>query len=398
MKRYIASFVWVLYALLSVSTSAQNDSLGYNFRIFKQLPTTSVKDQAASGTCWAFATASFIESELMRMGKDTMDLSEMFFVNYAYKEKARRFIRFQGTTHLGQGGQAHDVFNMIRVHGAVPEEVYPGLLPGEKKHRHGELEAMVKAVAGVVVKNPAQQLSKAWETALRGIVDAYLGVPPTQFSYRNKNYTPESFIIVLGFNPEDYLSLTSYNHHPWYAPFILEIPDNWAHHSYINLPLNEFMETLNYALEQGYTVCWDGDVSDPGFSHKKGVAVVPDIELSNYTGSDMNRWVELSKEERQKKFFGFNESVPEKKITDKERMEAFDNYSSTDDHLMHIIGMATDRLGQLYYLTKNSWGKTSNDKGGYLFMSEQYARLNTIAITVHKKAIPPHIKAKCNLK
>ncbi|MEW6136017.1 MAG: C1 family peptidase [Bacteroidota bacterium] len=390
-------FLFVL-AILSPFLQAQNDSIGFNFRVIRNLPSTSVKDQAFSGTCWAFATVSFIESELLRMGKDTLDVSEMFFVNYAYKEKSERYVRFHGNTNLGQGGQAHDVLNIIKIHGMVPESVYPGLLPGEKKHRHGELEAMVKAAAGALIKNPDRQLSKAWEKAMGGIVDAYLGEHPRQFSYNGKNYTPESFLKAYDFDPDDYVSLTSYSHHPFYEPFILEIPDNWAHNEYINVPLDDLMETLNAALDQGYTVCWDGDVSDKGFSHNKGVAIVPDVELADYTGSEKSRWQELTEKERQKTFFSFERPVPERKITDADRLQAFNNYSSTDDHLMHITGKAVDRLGNLYYITKNSWGDKSNEQGGFLNMSEAYVRLNTIAITLHKKAIPAHIRAKCNIK
>lgn len=388
----------IILALLSPFLQAQNDSVGFNFRVIKKLPSTSVKNQASSGTCWAFATVSFIESELLRLGKDTLDLSEMFFVNYAYKEKSERYVRFHGNSNLGQGGQAHDVLNFIKTHGMAPESIYPGLLHAEKKHRHGELVAMVKAATEVVINNPDRQLSNAWKRAIDGIVDAYLGELPKQFTYKGKNYTPESFLKAYDFNPDDYVSLTSYSHHTFYEPYILEIPDNWAHNEYMNLPLEDLMETLNAAIDQRYTVCWDGDVSDKGFSHNKGVAIVPDIQLFDYKGSEKSYWQELTEKERQKTFFSFERPVPERKITDADRLQAFNNYSSTDDHLMHITGKTTDRLGNLYYITKNSWGDTSNDQGGFLNMSEAYVRLNTIAITVHKNAIPAHIRAKCNIK
>ncbi len=397
MKRLIFPIL-IYLASLPFLLGAQNDTLGYGFKAIHQWPASPVKDQASSGTCWAFATVSFIESELLRMGKDTLDISEMYFVNFAYKEKTERYVRFQGSTNLGQGGQAHDVLNILRTHGMVPEIVYPGLLPGEKKHRHGELEAMVKAAAGAVVKNPDRQLSGAWKKAIHGIVDAYLGTPPTQFTFKEKNYSPQDFLKESGFNPEDYLSLTSYSHHPFYETCILEIPDNWAHNTYLNLPLEDLMETINYAIDHGYTVCWDGDVSDRGFSHNKAVAVVPDVELADYAGTEKSRWQEISEKERQKTFFSFEGPVPEKKITDRERMQAFNNYSSTDDHLMHITGKAIDRMGNVYFITKNSWGKKSNEQGGFLNMSEAYVRLNTIAITLHKNAIPMHIKAKCSIK
>jgi bleomycin hydrolase len=329
-----------------------------------KLECTSVKSQGNTGTCWSFAMTSFLESELMRMGKGAFDLSEMFFVEKAYKDKARLFLLYQGNNNFTEGGQAHDVLNVIREYGLVPDTV----LPGEKtdgKFQHREL---VKELEEVVRKsNKWKKDFDATDTkSLDPVLEKNIGKNADSFNYEGKDYTPESFRSYLGINPDDYIELTSYSHHPFYKPFILEVPDNWSHDEYYNLPINELMEVIDSSLVNGYTVCWDGDTSEKHFTAKKGKADLPEDEIGK-----------VDQELRQKTFF---------------------NRRTTDDHLMHLVGIATDENGREFFNTKNSWGAESNDYQGFLYMSDDYVRLKTIAVLVNRKAIPSEIATKLNLK
>jgi len=348
---------------------------------------TPVKDQYSSGTCWSFATTSYIESELARITHDTLDLSEMYFVRKCYEQKARNYVRRQGTANFGEGGQAHDVLNVIATDGMMTETQYSGLANGQTKPVHAEMEAVLKAMADALVKNPNGKLTPDWFKAVSAVLDVYLGSLPAG----------EAKVSAPKFDPADYVELTSYTHHPFYQPFILEIPDNWAYGSYYNVPLDDLIAVMNNALENGYTVDWDGDVSDKGFSHRNGVAIVPDVALESATGTERSKWESIPEKERQKQFYTFEKPVPQKKVTQEMRQAAFDNYSATDDHLMHITGLTRDQEGTAYYITKNSWAAGSNSNGGYLNMSEPYVRLNTIAIMVHKNAIPKDIRKKLDL-
>jgi bleomycin hydrolase len=392
----------VMAAVAAAGLTAQNhsdsDSTGYGFTPLVSVHVTEVKDQANSGTCWAYAAVSFIEAELLRQGKGEYDLSEMFFVRHAYQKKLNKYVRMHGSMNFGQGGQAHDVINAIMDWGMVPESIYPGLLPGEKKHMHAEMEAVLKGMAGALIKNPNRKLSTVWPMAFGAVLDAYLGAMPAEFTFDRKKTDPKSFLASTGFNPDDYISLTSYSHMPYHEFVVLEVPDNWAGETYFNVPLDELMEVINSALDKGYTVCWDGDVSDKGFSHNKGVAVVPAVELQEMAGSEKAKWEKLTEAERQKSLYAFEGPVTERKITDASRQLAFDNLTSTDDHLMHITGKVSDRDGSVYYVTKNSWGEGSNSSGGYLNMSDAYVRLHTIAIMVHKDVLPRSVSRKATRK
>jgi len=353
----------------------------YEFIMLHQVKTTPVKNQAKTGTCWSFATTSFIETELIRMGKGEHILSPMWFVRFAYPEKADKYIRYHGSYNFGVGGQAHDVMNVIKQYGFVPEEVYKGMNIGEEEHNHGEMSTVLEAIVDAVKKNRGGKITPLWKNVFESTLNIYLGKPIEEFRYTGNTYTPASFVQSLGFNPDDYIEITSYLHKPFYTSFDLEIPDNWSKDKYYNLPIDELMAVINYALANGYSVCWDGDVSEKEFDRKKGIAIVPLDPTEIQEGEDEKK----------------DEPVKEKTITQEMRQTTFDNYTTTDDHLMHLTGIAKDQNGTTYYYTKNSWGTKDKKYDGYWYMSESYVRLKTVAIMIHKNAIPQEIKTKLGL-
>ncbi|MGC8865765.1 MAG: aminopeptidase C [Bacteroidales bacterium] len=397
MKTKSHLMLWLVLFLPLVSWSQQEkvDS-SYHFTLKKEIPHTSVKNQFRSGTCWSFSGLSFLESELLRNGKGEFDLSEMFCVRDAYEKKAQRYVRMQGTINFGGGGAFHDVMHTISGRGIVPENVYPGLNYGEDKHVHGELDAVTKAYMDAIIKNPNHKLTPAWFEGFKGILDAYLGKVPEKFTYNGKEYTPRTFADWLGIKEEDYIILTSFTHHPFYKPFILEVPDNWAWGEAYNLPLDEMMEVIDYALDNGYSVAWAADVSEKGFAYNKGLAVVPETDVAELSGSEKARWEKLTEKERASQMYNLDRVVPEKKVTQEMRQKEFDNYQTTDDHGMHMVGYGFDQFGNKYYYIKNSWG-ADNKFDGYFYASIPFVRLKTMDIMVNKQALPPAIRKKIGL-
>lgn len=394
MKNLVVLFV-ILF--LGLNLYSQEEKEGFVFTMQKEVKTTPVKDQYRAGTCWSYSGLAFIESELIRMGKGEFDLAELYVVRKAYEEKAEKYVRMHGTINMGAGGAFHDVFNVIKKYGIVPEEVYKGLNYGEDNHVHGELDAVLKAFVDAVKENPNKKLSTAWKPSVKAILDSYLGEEPQKLKYNGKEYTPKSFADFLGINCDDYINITSYTHHPFYTQFILEIPDNWAWGLSYNLPLDEMMQVIYNAINNGYSVCWGADVSEKGFKWSKGIAVVPEEERPDLDGLERARWEKLTAKEKENLLYSLEKPMPEKIISQELRQIAFDNYQTTDDHGMLISGIAKDQNGTKYYYVKNSWN-TNNEYNGFFYASESYVRYKTMNIVVHKDAIPKDIRKKLNIK
>lgn len=375
----------------------QADDEGYVFTPVKELKITPVKNQNRSGTCWSYSGIAFLESELMRMGKPELDLSEMFVVSHSYKDKADKYVRLHGKTNFAGGGSFYDVLYVLKHYGAVPQNVMEGLNYGEEMNVHGELDALTKAYVDAVVRNPNGKLSPAWKAGFDGVVDAYLGKLPESFTYDGKQYTPQTFASELGLNADDYVSITSYTHQPFYRPFVLEIEDNWRLAPSYNVPLNEMMEIMHNAINNGYTIAWGSDVSEKGFT-RDGIAVVPDMEVLETSGSDQDRWVGLSQKEKDEEFKKFiSKPCKELEITQQMRQKGYDNYQTTDDHGMQIYGIARDQTGKEYFMVKNSWG-TNNKYKGTWYASDAFVAYKTMNIVVHKEAIPAAIAQKLGIE
>lgn len=370
---------------------------GYQFTEVVTVPATPVKNQAATGTCWSFATTSFMESELLRMGKGTYDLSEMFIVRQKYMNQLQDNYLRRGEGNIGQGSLSHTFMNAYRQVGIVPEEVYTGINYDSERHNHSEMVRYMQALADVAVK--AKTRSPEYYKLIDNLFDTYLGKLPEKFTYKGKEYTPKSFAESLGLNMDDYIELTSFTHHPYYVKFDVEVPDNWEHSLMYNLPLDEMMETVDHALTNGYTVCWDGDVSEKGFSFTNGVAINPEVKkVEDLSNTDRARFEKLGEKERLEEVFKFERPYPEVNVTPEVRQAGFESFVTTDDHLMHVTGITKDQNGTKYYITKNSWGTDRNKFGGYLNMSKSFVRAKTIYVMVHKDAIPKAIKGKLGIK
>jgi aminopeptidase C len=399
MKKFFVSALMLAFALSSVSAKdkKKTEDEGYVFTTVKELKITPVKNQNRTGTCWCFSTLGFLESELLRMGKGEYDLSEMFIVSKNYKDKAEKFVRLHGELNYAQGGSFEDVLQAWKDYGIVPESVMNGLQYGEDMHVHNELESASRAYLDQIIKNPNRKLSTAWKKGFDGIIDAYLGTAPEKFTYNGKEYTPKSFAAELGINPDDYVSLTSYTHHPFYSEFAIEVQDNWRWATSYNLPIDELMQVFDNAINTGYTIAWGSDVSEKGFT-RNGIGVIPDIESMERSGSDQDRWLGLSTSEKDAEIKKMMEKpCKELEITQEMRQEAYDNYETTDDHGMQIYGIAKDQTGKKFYMIKNSWG-TDNKYKGTWYISENFVKYKTMNIVVHKDALPQAIKDKLHIK
>jgi len=384
----------LVISLIPYLANAQN---AYDFMDVKILKNTSIKNQYRSGTCWSFSGISFFESELLRIGKGELDLSEMFVVRNSYAGKAKRYVRMHGNLNFAGGGAFNDVTWTLKNFGIVPESAYPGLMYGEEKHVHGELDNLFKDYIAGVVENKNKKLSTAWFKGFNGLLDAYLGDYPGEFNYEGKEYTPQSFMTELGLNMDDYVMVSSFTHHPFYESFILEVPDNWGWGEVYNVKIDELTEIADYSIDEGFTVAWATDVSEKGFKWKEGLAVVPSEDIEDIDGLERAKWDNLSAAERQKFIYDFSTIKKEKEITQEMRQIAFDNYLTTDDHGMHIIGLAKDASGTEYYKVKNSWSGDNHVYNGYLYVSKPFVQYKTTSLLIHKDGIPKKIKEKLGL-
>jgi bleomycin hydrolase len=385
-----------MLTVIGLSSSFSQPS-GYTFTDIKRLPATSVKNQFRSGTCWSFSAISFFESELLRMGKGTYDLSEMYAVRKAYGEKAKKYVRMHGSLNFGGGGAFNDVTMVFSGFGIVPEETYSGLNYGQAKHVHGELDLALKSYIDAIIKNPNKELSTAWYAGFEGLLDAYFGPVPGSFNYNGKKYDPVSFSKELGLSMNDYVMISSFTHHPYYLPFILEVPDNWGWGEVYNVTPSEMTGIIDHSVNNGYTVAWATDVSEKGFNWKMGLAVVPSEDIEALDGLERSRWDVMSETEKASLYYDFSKPRKEKVITAELRQQEFDNLKTTDDHGMHIIGLAKDQLDNPYYIVKNSWSEEGNAFNGYLYASRAFVQLKTTSLLVHKNGIPPDLRKKLGL-
>lgn len=392
MKRILPAILAITLVGIASTTMAQKT--GYTFTDKIDIEVSPVKDQYRSGTCWSYASISFLEAELIREGKGLYDLSEMFLVRNCFTEKADKFVRMHGKTNFGGGGLAQDLILVWTKYGLVPENAFNGMTIGEKGPVHGEMEAVLTGYIEQVIKNPNRKLTPVWKKGFDGILDAYLGPYPSEFDYKGAAYTPVSFAASLEIDPGDYVTIGSFTHHPFYKPFILEIPDNWGWNEIDNVPLDEMMSVLDHALENGYTVCWDADVGEKGFNWNAGIALIPSENIEDLSNLEQGRWSEMSDRERQAMFYDFSTPKKEMEITQENRQEWFDNFKTTDDHLMHITGMAVDQEGNKFYKVKNSWGVGNHIYEGYFYCSAAYMRAKTIFFMVHKDAVPKKLGKK----
>jgi len=401
MKNLMLSLIALCLALTAGAQTADTTSAeGYRFTDTKIIPTTAVKDQSRSGTCWCFSTLSFLESEILRAGGPAMHLSEMWIVRHSFMDKAEKYVRMHGTINFAEGGASHDVTEGIKAHGIVPFEVYPGLNYGTEKPDFHELSVVLKAYLDAVVKTgdkSGKALSTAWKRGFDAILDEYFGPLPETFTYEGKEYTPETFAAQLPIDLDNYIDISSFTHHPFYSQFIIEVPDNWMWGTVYNVPLDEMMQIIDHALEQGYTVSWGTDVSEKGFSRTKAIGIVPEADTESMSGTEAERWGKLTDKEKEAALYKFDKPGKERTITQQMRQTAFDNYETTDDHGMLIMGTATDQAGNRYYKVQNSWNVLP-PYDGFWYFSRPFVAYKTTSIMVNKQALPKEIARKLGLK
>ena len=395
----------VLMAVVAMSASAAKKKEANKnankpvFTIIKENPITSIKDQNRSGTCWDYSTLSFFESEILKATGKTYDLCESFVANKTYLERAIQVVRYHGDCQFAQGGSAEDVLATMKKHGIVPEGTmpFPGSLYGDSLNNFNEFFGLLEPYVAAISKSSAKKISNAWKTGMQGILDAYLGKCPEKFVYEGKEYTPKTFMASLGINLDDYVSITSYTHHPFYTAFAVEVQDNWRFPLSYNVPMDEMMQIIDNAVEQGYTVAWGGDVSEDGFT-RQGLAYAVDSKKTQQSlqGSDMAKWLKMTATKKRSIIDSLGCTVPEIVATQELRQERFDNWELTDDHGMLIFGVAKDQNGKEYYMVKNSWGETGDYKGIW-YMTKTFIAANTMDFLINKNAIPAEIRKKLGI-
>lgn len=397
------TFVVALLALLAIGANAADKKEGATsnkpvFTVVKQIPITSIKDQNRSGTCWDYSTLSYFEAEILKKTGKTYDLCESFVANKTYMERAIQVVRFHGDCQFAQGGSAYDVLHTLETHGICPESAmpFPGSLYGDSLNNFNEFFSLLEPYVNGIARNKANKISGQWKQGLQGILDAYLGKCPETFTYEGKQYTPKSFAASLGLNWSDYVTITSYTHHPFYSQFAVEVQDNWRFPLSYNLPMDEMMRIIDNAVMNGYTVAWGGDVSESGFTRKGLAYMVDGKKVESMKGSDMAHWLGLSAAKKKDIIDSLGVNVPEVVPTQQQRQERFDNWELTDDHGMLIFGIAKDQNGKEYYMVKNSWGETGDYKGIW-YMTKNFIAANTMDYMVNKNAIPKDIRKKMGL-
>lgn len=394
MKRAILSSAMLFIAL---SAMAQADSLKPVFTTVKEIPITSVKNQARSGTCWNYSTLSFFEAEILKKSKKTYDLCEMFICNKNYMDRAIVKVRMHGDAQFSQGGSAYDVLAVMKNYGICPEEAMPlpGTMYGDTLNNFNQFFEVMEPYVNAVAHSSAKTLNPAWKNGLQGILDAYLGKCPEEFTYEGKKYTPKSFAESLGLDFDDYVSITSFTHYPFYTEFPVEVQDNWRQPGSWNLPIEEVEKVIDNAIEQGYTIAWGGDVSEDGFT-RQGLALLYDAGNADQTGSDMAHWLKLSATEKMNKIKELGVNLVESEVTQEKRQEEYDNWTLTDDHGMLIYGIAKDQTGREYYMVKNSWGITGEYEGTW-YMSKNFILAKLMDFMINKNAIPKDIRKKLGI-
>ncbi|MCR5130187.1 MAG: C1 family peptidase [Prevotella sp.] len=402
MKKFLTLALALFVAVGSVSAAkkktAKKPSNKPVFTIVKEIPVTSMKDQNRSGTCWDYSTVSFFEAEILKATGKKYDLCESFIANKTYMDRAIQVVRYHGDCQFAQGGSSEDVLATLKTHGICPEDAmpFPGSLYGDSLNNFNEFFSVLEPYVAAVSKSSAKKISNQWKVGFQGILDAYLGECPEKFTFEGREYTPKSFMGTLGLNLDDYVSITSYTHHPFYTTFAVEVQDNWRFPQSYNLPMEEMMEVIDNAIEQGYTVAWGGDVSEDGFT-RKGLAYAVDTKATeSLAGSDMARWLKLAPAKKTSILDSLGCKVPEVNVTQELRQERFDNWELTDDHGMHIFGIAKDQNGKEYYMVKNSWGETGDYKGVW-YMTKAFIAANTMDYLINKNAIPADIRKKLGI-
>ena len=399
MKKTIVLALLAVFAMSASAVTQDNKKENPNkpvFTVVKENPITSIKNQNRSGTCWDYSTLSFFESEILKATGKTYDLCESFVANKTYMDRAIQVVRFHGDCEFAQGGSAYDVLHCLQNYGICPENAmpFPGSLYGDSLNNFNEFFSILTPYVMAIAKSTSKKLTLAWRNGFQGVLDAYLGKCPENFVYQGKTYTPKTFAASLGLNWNDYVTFTSYTHHPFWTQFAVEVQDNWRFPLSWNVPIEEITKIIDNAIMNGYTVAWGGDVSEDGFT-RDGLAYMYDTKkLESMEGSDMARWLKLSKAEKKNIVDSLGVNAPEIKPTQKQRQERFDNWELTDDHGMLIYGIAKDQNGKEYYIVKNSWGETGEYKGIW-YMTKAFIVANTMDFMINKNAVPKDIRKKC---